>query len=204
MTTDSRTFWMLDTISNPGAVIETYVADAPSKWRLFEGQSHISQFPAGATLKFSRNFPKHRKLFDFVANTLSLIIASKKVKDILDSVGVDNCEYLPVAVKDHKDKIVGPEYFIIHPVGGEDGIDLEKSVYYKEPFDEREIEDVDLLALNKEAISPRARFFRFKPLMREYVIDQVVADALKAGKVTGYRLFAAEGWDGSFMHLEEE
>ncbi|CAM4215564.1 hypothetical protein G4177_00920 [Corallococcus sp. ZKHCc1 1396] len=204
MTTDNRTFWMLDTISNPGAVIETYVADAPSKWRLFEGQSHIAQFPAGATLKFSRDFPKHRKLFDFVANTMSLIIASKKVKDILDALGVDNCEYLPVAVKDHKDKVVGPEYFIIHPVGGEDGIDLEKSVYHKDSFDEREIGDVDLLVLNKEAISPRARFFRFKPLMREYVIDQVVADAFKAGKVTGYRLFAAEGWDGSFMHLEAE
>ncbi|NMO17680.1 hypothetical protein HPC49_10290 [Pyxidicoccus fallax] len=202
MTTDNRMFWMLDTISNPGAVIETYVEGAPSKWRLFKNQPQAAQFPAGATLRFSRDFPKHRKLFDFVANTMSLIIASKKVKDILDSVGVDNCEYLPVAVKDHKDKVVGPEYFIIHPLGGEDGIDLEKSVYDKDPFDESEIQRVRTLVLKKELISPRARLFRFKPLMRKYVVDQTVADALKAGKVTGYRLLQADGWDGSFTNLE--
>lgn len=202
MTTDNRTFWMLDTFSNPGAIIETYAVEAPSKWRLFKGKSIASQFPAGATLRFSKNFPRQRKLFDFVANTMSLLIASKKVKDVLDAAGVDNCEYLPVAVKDHKDKVVGPEYFIIHPLGGEDGIDLEKSVYDKEPFDESEIERVHTLVLRKEAISPHARLFRFKPLMREYVVDQRVADALNASGVTGYRLLAADGWDGSFTNLE--
>jgi hypothetical protein len=202
MTTDTRMFWMLDTISNPGAVIETPPVGAPSKWRLFKGKSLASEFPSGATLKFSKDFPKHRKLLDFVANTMSLLIASKKVKDILDSVGVDNCEYLPVAVKDHKDKVVGPEYFIIHPLGGEDGIDLEKSIYDKDPFDESDIQEVHTLILKKELISPRARLFRFKPLMREYVIDQTVADALEAGNATGFRLLAADGWNGSFTTLE--
>lgn len=202
MTSDNRMFWMLDTISNPGAVIETPAAGAPSNWRFFKGLSLAAQFPAGATLKFSKDFPKQRKLLDFVSNTLSLLIASKKVKDLLDSVGVDNCEYLPVVVKDHKDKVVGPEYFIIHPLGGEDGIDLEKSVYDKEPFDESEIERVRTLALKTEVISQRARLFRFKPLMRHYVVDETVAKALEAGKVTGYRLLPAEGWNGSYRNLE--
>lgn len=202
MTPDNRMFWMLDTVSNPGAVIETPPAGAPSNWRFFKGLSLAAQFPAGATLKFSKDFPKQRKLFDFVSNTLSLLIASKKVRDLLDAAGVAGCEYLPVAIKDHKDKVVGPEYFIIHPLGGEDGIDLEKSVYDKEPFDKSEIQRVHTLALKTEAISPGARLFRFRPLMHDYIVDTAVANALKAGKVTGYRLLPAEGWDGYYINLE--
>lgn len=202
MSTDNRTFWILDTLSNPGAVIETLPEGTPDTWRFFKGKSLASDFPTGATVKFSRDFPKQRKLFDFVATPLALLIASKKVKDILDSVGVDNCEYMPIGVRDHKDKLVGPEYFIIHPLGGEDGIDLEKSVYSNDPFNEKLIHLINKLVLKKEEITSGARLFRFKQLMRHYVVDQTVADALQKGKVTGFRLLPAEGWNGSYTRLE--
>ncbi|MCY1073682.1 imm11 family protein [Archangium lansingense] len=202
MSTDNRTFWILDTVSNPGAVIETVPAGTPSKWRFFKGKSLVSEFPTGATVKFSEDFPKQRKLFDFVANTLSLLIVSKKVRDLLDAVGVEGCEYMPIGVRDHKDKLVGPDYFIVHPLGGEDGVDLEKSVYDKDPFDEKQIHVVRKLVLKKEEISPNARLFRLKPLMRDYVVDQTVAEALQKSGVTGFRLLAADGWNGSYMNLE--
>ncbi|HYO52412.1 imm11 family protein [Archangium sp.] len=201
MSTDNRMFWILDTISNSGAVIETLPTGTPSKWRFFKGQSLASEFPMGGTVKFSRDFPNQRKLFDFMANPLGVLIASKKVRDILDAVGVDGCEYMPIAVHDHKNKLVGPEYFIIHPVAGEDGIDLEKSVYDKDPFDEQLIQRVRKLVLKKD-IAPKTRLFRFKQLMRHYLVDQTLADALKKGRVTGFRLLPAEGWDGSYTRLE--
>jgi hypothetical protein len=198
-----RTFYVLDSVSNQGAVIETPAKGAPSNWRFFKGKSLAAEFPTGAVLKFSKDFPKQYKLFDFVSNTLSLLIASQKVKDILDSLGIDNCEYLSVSIKNHKDKIVGPNYYIIHPLNGEEGIDMEKSVYDRDAFDENEIHRVRKLSLNKEQISPSVHLFRFKPLPHDYFVDSILAIALKKSKVTGFRLLEADNWNGSYRNMED-
>lgn len=189
-------YWILTAQSREGGVIDAYPLGSPDDYLFDEALPLANDFPPDASVGFSDNFPQARKLEDFQPNTLGALIVSRKVRELLDGLGVKNAEYLPVAVKDHQDQVVAPDYAILNLIGTEPAIDLNASMVIMDDLESDQIYKIKKLVLDRKAISPDARIFRCTARRRLYMIRDDVKVAFEKAGLTGYRLFAADGWNG--------
>jgi hypothetical protein len=189
-------YWILVDQSKEGGVIDCYPPGSPDDYLFDDARPLADQFPSGAAVKFSRNFPQARKLEDFQPNTMGALIVSRRVRELLDGLGVKNAEYLPVAVKDHKGEVIAPDYAILNLLGSEPAVDLKASIVEMGALDEDQIDTVKKLVLDHAAISPDAKIFRCAARRLLYMIRDDVKAAFEQAGLTGYRLFAADGWNG--------
>ncbi|WP_342377433.1 hypothetical protein NVS55_39025 [Myxococcus stipitatus] len=143
-----------------GGLIESYPPRSPADYRFDKGKSLRLEFPRGAAVQFSDNFPEARRLYDFQTNTLDALIVSGRVRKLLESLEVTNAEYLPVAVKNHQGDVVAEDYSIVNLVGAEDAIDMEKGVYRMNALRKDQIGRVKNLVLKESGIRPEAKMFR--------------------------------------------
>lgn len=69
-----------------------------------------------------------RKLVDLLPNTMKALVVNAKVRSVLQSTGVE-IEYLPVEIRDHRNRPVkGCEYWIANVIGWYDCIDRQRTV----------------------------------------------------------------------------
>lgn len=188
-------YFVLTTGSNEGGVIDSLPAGSPKGWRLKEGLPLAAEFPPKATLVFTPNFPKQRKLVDFQPNVLDLLIVSPRVQELVQSLGIQNAEFLPVAIRDHKKKVVAPDYAILNLVGSEDAIDLDHSKVDMDPIVDGDVSRVLKLALNRKAIRPDAKMFRCARRTFLILVREDVRAAFEKAGFSGCKFVPAEGFD---------
>lgn len=181
---------------NEGAVLDAVPTEGPEPWRFHEGVSLAAEFPTGGIMGFSPNFPKQRKVFDFMPHILGLLVVSQKVRKILDSLGAKKCEYLPVTIHDHKKKAASREHFVLNLMSIQDAIDMEKSKFKINRLAKTQIASIQQLVLKPDGIDPQAVIFRARTKMNQYFINEAAYDAFSRERVTGYMAFPADGWDG--------
>ncbi|KFA92785.1 hypothetical protein Q664_13065 [Archangium violaceum Cb vi76] len=178
------------------AVIDALPEGGPRLYLLTRGESLGERFPVGAKLQFSEDFAQLRKLYDFVTNTLRTLFVSEKVKQVLEHLGANNCEFIPVTILNHKGKVASSSHYLLNILGSEDAIDMEKSVCVMDAMKPDQIFGIRQLVLKREGLSPEALIFRAKSKMNEYFISQKLHEAFQREGITGYRVFPADGWDG--------
>jgi hypothetical protein len=189
-------YFVLSTYAPDGGLIEMDPPKSPTEWRFQEGESLLNEFPKGAAVQFSDNFPDARKLYDFQTNSLSSFIVSDRTRKLLESLEISQAEYLPVDIKDHKGQIVGKDYAILNLLGGEDAIDLEKGVYKMNSLDKDQIGRIKKLAIHEKGIREGAKMFRCTKQRRLVLIREDVHEAFKKAGLTGFKVYKAEGWSG--------
>ena len=181
---------------NGGAVLDALPSSSPADWRFGLGVSLASEFPSGGVMRFSPNFPDQIRILDFVSNTLGLLVVSVKVRRILEKLGADNCEFLPVQLHDHKGRVASQEHAVLNLLGSQDVIDMERSRYDLNPLDPGQIMSIEHLVLKPNGIDPKALLFRAKTMMMQYFLHPSVEEAFTREGVTGFMDRPANGWDG--------
>jgi hypothetical protein len=189
-------YFVLISRSQDGGFIEAYPPKSPTGWRFHEGKSLLNEFPKGAAVQFSDNYPDARKLDDFQPNMLSAFFISSRTRKLLESLEITNAEYLPVAIKDHKGQVVADDYAILNLLGGEDAIDMEKSVYKMDSLEKDQVGRIKKLAINEKGVRPEAKMFRCSKQHRLVLIREDVHEAFKKAGLTGFKVYKAEGWNG--------
>ncbi len=189
-------YWVLTAQSREGGVIDAYPLGSPDDYLFDEAIPLANEFPPDAAVRFSKNFPQARKLEDFQPNTLGALIVSRRVRELLDGLGVKNAEYLPVAVKDHASQVAAPDYAILNLIGAEPAIDMNASVVVMDDLEQDQIYKIKKLVVDRGAISPDVKIFRCTARRLLYMIRDDVKAAFEKAGLTGYRLFAADGWNG--------
>ncbi|WP_224240877.1 imm11 family protein [Hyalangium gracile] len=189
-------YFVLKTNAPDGGLIEMYPPKSPTEWRFDEGESLIREFPKGAAVQFSDNFPDNRKLYDFQTNTLSAFIISERTRKLLESLEITNAEYLPVDIKDHKGQVVGKDYSFLNLLGGEEAIDMEKSVYKMNSMEKEQVGRIKKLAINEKGIRPGMKMFRCSKQRRLVLIREDVLEEFKKAGLSGFKVYKAEGWNG--------
>lgn len=189
-------YWVLIDASRDGGVIDAYPPGAPESDLFSTGTPLAPGWPADATVRFSRRFPQARALLDFQPNTLSVLIASPKVRAVLDGIGLSAAEYLPVSIRDHAGEVVGPNHAILNLLGSVSAIDMERSTYQRSHILPDQISRIDELVLDRSAIPADAVMFRCTTFPQLFLVRDDVREAFEREGVTGYRLFKADGWDG--------
>ena len=80
------------------------------------GEPAAEIYPPDARVTMSPKFGG-MELPDFVSNTRSLLIVSRRVKEVFEKVNRGATEYLPLAIHNHKRRLASPDYFVINPLG---------------------------------------------------------------------------------------
>lgn len=189
-------YWVLISKAVDGAVIDGWPAGGPPDWQYGEGKPIGPAYPRNASVIFSKNFPQLRKLHDFQPNILSALLVSAKARGVMEGLGVDNAEFLPVAVKNHAGEVVSKDYAFLNLLGGEDAIDLERSQVTMNRLAKDQVGDIDKLVLKPQGIRPEAKIFRCTRHRKLFLVREDVKAAFEAAGLTGYKLFAADGWNG--------
>ncbi|WAM27766.1 MULTISPECIES: imm11 family protein [Myxococcus] len=190
-------YWVLRAESADGAIIDALPKDSPTNWKFSTGEPLARSFPAGGKVSFSDHFPDRRKLYDFVRNTIGVILVSSRVRHVLESLKVENAEFLPVTMCDHQWGPVADGYGILNVLGSQDAIDMEKSTYDVSALS-REISHVSNLVLTAGKIDPQADIFRARNMMELILISDRAKNAFEQAGLTGFRAHPAEGFDDMF------
>jgi hypothetical protein len=190
-------YWVLKAESADGGIIDALPKDSPTNWKFAEGTPLARQFPAGGKVSFSDHFPDRRKVYDFVRNTVGVLLVSSRVKQVLEEVHVDNVEFLPVTLCDHQWNPVAEGYGILNVLGSQDAIDMQKSEYETSVIS-GDISHVSNLVLAKDKIDPKADLFRARNMMELILISDRVREAFNKAGLTGFKAHPAEGFDDMF------
>lgn len=192
-------YFVLQAFSSDGGYIDAMPEGGPEDFAYDKGVSLVTQYPRTAEVQFSRNFPDHRKLFDFQPNINRALIVSRRVRDVLERLEVSGVEYLPVAIKDHRGKVVADDYSILNPLGAQDAIDMARSSVRMGSLDKTQISRVKQMVLDRPKIDPTAKLFRCSTYRTCVIVREDVAAAFEKAKLTGYRTVPAEEWNGLWV-----
>lgn len=184
------------------AIIKSFPNDGPDDWELLEGDPIAEQFPEAVKLKFSPSRPDNIRLYDFVNNTLLLRIVSKRVRAIFDQFSIDQVEYIPVEIMDHKGNLASNDYFLMNVMDTQPIIDMKRSKYEMCMIEEDQISDFDEIRLSTEQTDKDARIFRSDRQASLYFMTDDVVQAIKAAGLTGLKVVKAEGWDTNTLSFD--
>ena len=183
-------------VSKGGGVIDAHPDGSPTGWKWHKGVPLAAEFPNGATVKFTPNFPDARELRDFQPNILSAILASPKARRVIASLDIRGVETLPVSIQDHTGRTVANDYAFLNLLGSQDAIDMARSSLSLGSLDKSQVLDVDELVIDPNRVDPEAKLFRCTTWMRLFLVRDDVKVAFEQAGLTGCRFFPAEGWDG--------
>lgn len=113
-----------------------YVSSPPSfdDWdEINDGESGamIDKWPKGQTLDFSEDSPEGMVLTDQITNSFSWLIASKKFKDLLEKLNLENLEFLPINFLDHKGRARKEPYWIVNFTNLISAVNQKQSIFKK-------------------------------------------------------------------------
>jgi hypothetical protein len=188
-------YFVLTVESDDGAVTDSVPKGGPSAWKYDKGIPLAAEFPRGAFIPFARNFPQARALMDFQPSLERLLIISPRTREVVESLGVTNAEFLAVAMKDHKKKVVATDYAILNLLGAEEAIDMERSKYRMNHLAKDQIDRVENLVLGPKKIRPEAKVFRCTTFRRLILIREDAKQAFEKAGLTGWKAAPAEGYD---------
>lgn len=193
-------FWVLKPWSRQDGVFLSCFAENEDieDFEYSEGISLVDRHPEGpdSAMYYDPGNPERVVLYDFVDNLESVLVANSKVKTLLDDLGVDNLEYLPVWLMDHRDQLASKDYFILNPIGSVDIIDMHKSDVSMCSIDEGQIGRTRHLVVDYSSIPDDAKLFRASSKLDEIFIRDDIKIAFDATGISGYKTILADGWNG--------
>jgi hypothetical protein len=127
------------------------------------GISRLEGWPAGVECRMDSEYPKDIELSDNLYGA-GVPTVSAKLKEYLIAEEVDNVEFLPVTILNHKERVASRDYFIMNPLSIIECIDLQKSTVKWNRIDKELISSCKQLVLDDKAIPDNCKIFRAKCL----------------------------------------
>ena len=164
------------------------------EWRLMEGQSQKDSFPASARFDMNPEYPKETALTDSLYNIDKQIVASPKLRALLEGLKIPCMEYIPVSVFDLKGKPLDVPYVIAHPIEPIDCLDAEASGAEYSLIDPETIDEVERLVIDERRIDPARLLFRPKGYYDVILAHRSLAAKVDAAGITGVRWIELSNW----------
>lgn len=192
-------YWVFKTsMGDDGVALSVVPEDGPESFLYKKGMPLAQDFPSldDAIVCFDSNYPERIKLYDVLNSVDDVIVASKKVKILLDNLGVVNFEFLPITLRDHHGRPLEAEYGIINVLDSVDAVDMDSSEYKMNVLKKGQIKRFDKLSLKPDQISEDSHIFRLQQKMDEILISDTLKKQLEQENILGWKAYLAEGWDG--------
>lgn len=155
-----------------------------NSFEIKEGVSRLAGWPTDASAPMDKSFPKDIGLADSLIGCIHVVI-SKRVRAFLEGEAVENVEFLPITIVNHKGRIASKDYFILNPLQSVDCIDMGASQAEKDSLDPGMIQGVNQLVLREDAVPKDAMVFRTKYWPGKILIRRDLADRMNEAGLTG-------------------
>lgn len=163
-----------------------------NEFELRYGIPRANGWPSDALMRMNPEYKTSIRLSDALDNDSFLIVASKALKEFSENEDVPNVEYLPVVIYNHKGRVASGEYFIVHQVGTQDGIDLDQSTLTWNKIKTDQISGISKLVLDESKVDSDATLFRAEHLPHYVFIRRDLADKITAAGFSGIRFVELE------------
>jgi hypothetical protein len=168
---------------------------------LHEGVSVKSWFPTDSVFQLSDDYGI--KLTDSIPNTLNLQIVSEKLKRVLEEKSGAQLEFLPVHIRDHKNRLIPEPYFIVNPLGTVECVDRERSKFRNSAIRPDQVFRFYRLALDTAKIPSEAKLFRLKEQTDLIIVRQDLADDILIAGCDGMIFQLMESYGEEWGALRE-
>ncbi|TEW51228.1 imm11 family protein [Psychromonas algicola] len=143
---------------------------------IVKGISATSRYPEDVVAKMPADrggiYPS-----DIISNRNLCLIVVSEIKEIIQEFCGESCEYLPVKIQNHRERIEKKNYFYINPLGSFDCLDKEKSVI--EYNSEGKVIVVEHFVFDQKKMATLPDIFRVKESEKKYFINQRLVDEIK-------------------------
>ena len=117
------------------------------------------------------------KLASLIPNTDNMLLVHRTVKDVIEAEARGGTiEYLPVSIYNHKKRLASDDYFIVHPVGAVDCLDLPASDI---KYLDGEVVTVRKMILSPEKLEEAPDLFRVEEDPAVYLISERLLEKLR-------------------------
>jgi hypothetical protein len=155
---------------------------------LFRQQEPLAgQFPADATFHMDPEAPDRLRLPDNVRNTLRVALVSARLRQAMVDFGVQDIEYLPVRIINHKNRLASDSHVIARATHLVDAIDRGQSVFEPHPFLKGRLDAVEKLVIDAARVPTHKSMFRLVDYPEIIVVTARLAAALNAVGMTGLK-----------------
>lgn len=172
---------------------------SPRLWsvvKLHAGQSVIGEYPGGLSYRMSDLFPDDILLRDNF-EVAGQVLVSGKLKGFIEQALPDHeMEFLPISILNHKDRVESDDYFILHPIGTVDCIDIDRSKVRWNPLKKKVIDACKGLVFKPDGVPPGLKLFRPQYWGFNILVSQDFAHQLTEAGFTGLRFIPAVGFKG--------
>jgi hypothetical protein len=168
------------------------VADS---FELNRGVSRSAGWPTDVYSKMNDRFPKDIALADSMDAT-GVTVISRKLKDFLVAAAVQNVEFLPLKIINHKGKVAADDYSIVNPVGLVDCIDTKASGAKFNALKKDMMLSCKQLVLKTDQIPDGAAVFRPKSMPTIILMQADLTKKLTGAKFSGFLFKEPEKFKG--------
>ncbi len=156
-------------------------------FELKKGIPRQHDFPDNAVYNMDPEYPRNVVLADNLFNINRMIVASGVLKRFVEERSPANMEYLPVTIMNHKGRVASRDYFILHPVHPQDGLDADASGAVWSDFIDDEIDEVERLVIDASKIPREIQLLRLKYYPDPILVRRNLAEAISNEGFTGIR-----------------
>lgn len=153
--------------------------------------------PAKAHYRMSNRYPDRRALIAFQTNTLDLLVVSHEARETLAPQPVQEMEFLPIVILDHRDKVASTDYFILNLLGSVDCMDREKSVYKNSPLNPSVFNSCRKLVLHEDRIPAGTELFRLTNGPTTYIASQELKERVVSRGLQGMKFVPVEQYNSN-------
>lgn len=156
-------------------------------WKLQAGLRHDGGLPQSAHFQFSPDDRKGVALTDSLSNLDRLIVASPRLRTLLESAQVPEVEFLPVRVLDHRKRPVAQPFCIVNLLAPVDCLVLEECEPRWSRLDKTQIARVKRLVVDEARIDSSRSLFRIKSFPACTLVHRRLAQRIDSEGLTGTR-----------------
>lgn len=171
---------------------------SPALWstvKLHAGISVADEYP-GVTYSMHDQYPDDLLLSDNF-NVAGQILVSGKLKALLQEKLPDHAiEFLQISILNHKGRVASDDYYILHPLGLCDCIDVERSKGTWNPLQKEQLAGCEALVFKPNSIPSGLKLFRPKYWGAEVMATREFAEEVEAAGFIGLDFVDAEGYNG--------
>lgn len=164
--------------------------------QMHAGLPFADQYDGKLVYAMSPLFPDDIMLSDNFSVAGQVIVSHALKSHLQTSLGDHAIEYLQVTLHNHKGRVASDNYFIVHPLGTVDCIDLDSSKVKWNPLADKTITSCKGLVFKPGAVPASVKLFRPLYWGQRVMVTQNFADELMGTGLTGLHFTAAEGFNG--------
>jgi hypothetical protein len=180
----------------PNACALEQLHGVEQKYTLQKGITLLDEFPDNAYFDMDPELPNDILLTDSLYNTSNLLVFSEALVSFLSELNMENLEFLPVKIMNHKGKFVDEKYYIFNVLNHQDCLDIEKSGAKLPRIKTGNIRKLKKLVLKEEKLDPSLDIFRVEKVPTATVVKKSLADKIDAMGFTAIDWVSLDEFDG--------